>query len=72
MTEEFTTPPVLERLGMKGIINAQSWVTFLGGSIMPPEVLQAMTESASGCLQHLGCIVKLERLLPRLPEPTLA
>lgn len=41
------TPEPLARLGLQSVINAHSWVTFLGGSIMPPEVLQAMSESAN-------------------------
>ena len=34
-----------ERLGVKRVINGASWVTVLGGSIMPPEVLQAMVDA---------------------------
>ena len=42
-------PEVYKKLGISPIINAQSGVTALGGSIMRPEVLQAMTRaSASG------------------------
>ena len=39
-------PEVYKKLGVKPIINAQSWVTALGGSIMRPEVLQAMDDAA--------------------------
>jgi D-glucosaminate-6-phosphate ammonia-lyase len=40
-------PEVYKKLGISPIINAQSWVTALGGSIMRPEVLRAMDEAAS-------------------------
>ena len=33
---------VYDKLGVKCVINACSWVTTLGDSIMPPEVVQAM------------------------------
>jgi D-glucosaminate-6-phosphate ammonia-lyase len=39
-------PEVYKKLGIAPIINAQSWVTALGGSIMRPEVLRAMDEAA--------------------------
>ena len=38
---------VYKKLGISPIINAQSWVTALGGSIMRPEVLQAMDDAAN-------------------------
>jgi D-glucosaminate-6-phosphate ammonia-lyase len=38
---------VFERLGVKRVINGQSWVTALGGSIMSPEVVRAMGEATS-------------------------
>jgi L-seryl-tRNA(Ser) seleniumtransferase len=41
------TPEVYARLGIKPVINAQSWVTALGGSIMRPEVREAMAEAAT-------------------------
>lgn len=40
-------PEPYARLGVKPVINAQSWVTALGGSIMRPEVLRAMDEAAT-------------------------
>jgi len=40
-------PEVYKKLGVSPIINAQSWVTSLGGSIMRPEVLSAMDEAAN-------------------------
>jgi len=33
---------VYDKLGVKRVLNACSWVTTLGGSIMPPEVIQAI------------------------------
>ncbi|MCH8909500.1 MAG: aminotransferase class V-fold PLP-dependent enzyme [Chloroflexi bacterium] len=39
-------PEVYKKLGVSPVINAQSWVTALGGSIMRPEVLRAMDEAA--------------------------
>jgi L-seryl-tRNA(Ser) seleniumtransferase len=39
-------PEVYRKLGVAPLINAQSWVTALGGSIMRPEVLRAMDEAA--------------------------
>jgi uncharacterized pyridoxal phosphate-dependent enzyme len=42
-------PPenIYAKLGIKTLINAQGTYTTLGGSLMPPEVLQAMTEAAA-------------------------
>jgi L-seryl-tRNA(Ser) seleniumtransferase len=37
---------VYSRLGVKTLINAQGTVTAVGGSLMPPEVVQAMAEAA--------------------------
>jgi len=37
---------VYDALGVKRVINASSWVTTLGGSIMSPEVIQAMAGAA--------------------------
>ena len=39
-------PEVYRKLGVSPVINANSWVTALGGSIMRPEVLRAMDEAA--------------------------
>jgi len=49
-------PEVYKKLGVSPIINAQSWVTALGGSIMRPEVLQAMDDAASAFvdIKHLN------------------
>ncbi len=50
--EHLQVPEVYARLGIKPVINAQSWVTVLGGSLMPPEVLRAMDEAAK-CFVHM-------------------
>jgi D-glucosaminate-6-phosphate ammonia-lyase len=45
-----TTPfrsPLLDRLGLPSLINAASWLTSLGGSLMAPEVLAAMQEASA-------------------------
>lgn len=39
-------PDVYRKLGVKPVINAQSWVTVLGGSIMRKEVLEAMNDAS--------------------------
>jgi len=40
------TQSVYDRLGVRRVINGSAWVTVLGGSIMPPEVLKAMVDAA--------------------------
>ncbi len=37
---------ILEQLGVRRVINASATLTKLGGSLMPPEVVQAMSEAA--------------------------
>ena len=48
---------IYERLGIKRIINGSSWVTSVGGSIMPPEVVQAMADSVNAFvdMRELNC-----------------
>jgi D-glucosaminate-6-phosphate ammonia-lyase len=46
MTEQ-QWPEVYRKLGVKPVINAQSWVTALGGSLMRPEIRRAMDEAAT-------------------------
>ena len=38
--------PVYERLGVRRVINGSSWRTNVGGSLMPPPVVQAMEEAS--------------------------
>jgi len=40
-------PNVYKELGIKPVINARSWVTIYGGSIMKPEVIKAVEEASS-------------------------
>ena len=35
-----------QRLGVKRVINAASWITVYGGSLMPPSVVQAMDDAS--------------------------
>jgi L-seryl-tRNA(Ser) seleniumtransferase len=42
-----SVPGVYARLGVKPIINAGSWLTALGGSLMAPEVMRAMQEAST-------------------------
>ncbi len=48
-------------LGVRPVINAQATLTRLGGSLMPPEVLQAMNDAAR-------CFVDLHELQQRVGE----
>ena len=52
---------IFDALGVRRVINGHHWRTALGGSVMPPEVVQAMAESA-------GCFVDLEELYQRAGE----
>ena len=47
MIDKHDVPEVYARLGVTPVINAQSWVTMLGGSLMRPEVLHAMQEAST-------------------------
>ena len=40
------TENIYDRLGVRRVINGNSWVTVLGGSIMSPEVLKAMMDAS--------------------------
>jgi L-seryl-tRNA(Ser) seleniumtransferase len=50
-----------QSLGVRAVINAYATLTRLGGSIMPPEVIQAMNEAAA-------CFVDLNELQRRVGE----
>ncbi len=52
---------IYESLGIRPVINAQATLTRLGGSLMPSEVLDAMTDAAS-------CFVDLDELQLRVGE----
>ena len=47
MGEQLNLPECFERLGVKPVINGYSWVSFIGGSIMPSEVIEAMSAAAN-------------------------
>jgi len=51
------TADVYARLGVRPVINGVGTVTVLGGSLMPPEVIQAMNEAA----QHFVNIPELQK-----------
>ena len=53
MNNTYNVPEIYSRLGITPVINAQSWVTMLGGSLMRPEVLNAMHE-ASNCFVEMN------------------
>jgi D-glucosaminate-6-phosphate ammonia-lyase len=52
---------IYETLGIRPVINAQATLTRLGGSLMPPEVLEAMAEAAR-------CFISLDELQIRVGE----
>jgi L-seryl-tRNA(Ser) seleniumtransferase len=52
---------IYEELGVRPVINAHATLTRLGGSIMPPEVRQAMMEAAN-------CFIELDELQRRVGE----
>ena len=56
----------LDRLGVKRVINGQSWVTALGGSIMPPEVQRAMAETANCFVDMVDLNRKAGEVIARL------
>jgi uncharacterized pyridoxal phosphate-dependent enzyme len=58
---------IYERLGLRRVINASATLTRLGGSIMPPEVRQAMMEAAESFVD----IVEMQRAVSaRIAELT--
>ena len=40
------TPDIYKNLNIKTVINGKSWFTNLGGSLMKPEVLEAMNQAS--------------------------
>ena len=47
---------IYQSLGVRPIINATGTFTRLGGSLMPPEVVQAMSEAS----RHFVCLEELQ------------
>ena len=43
--ESHTGSAIFDRLGVSRVINARGWITAVGGSIMPQEVVDAMVEA---------------------------
>lgn len=59
--------PTLDRLGLRSLVNAASWLTSLGGSLMAPEVLAAMRDVSA----HFVDMAALNRVAgQRLAEVT--
>ena len=46
------TKNIYEELSIKTLINGKSWVTNLGGSLMKPEVLDAMNEASNAFVNY--------------------
>ena len=46
------TPEIYKNLNIKSVINGKSWFTNLGGSIMRPEVLDAMNEASNAFINY--------------------
>ena len=42
-----TGSAIFGRLGLGRVINGRGWITVVGGSIMPPEVIEAMTDAVN-------------------------
>ena len=42
-----TGSAIFDRLGLGRVINGRGWITVVGGSIMPPEVVSAMSEAVN-------------------------
>ena len=55
-------PEIYQKLGIKPVINARSWATALGGSIMPREVLDAMEDSSKSFID----IVELHKIAGKI------
>jgi L-seryl-tRNA(Ser) seleniumtransferase len=45
--EKSAKPSIYEAIGVKPVINAQGTMTYLGGSLMPPEVTAAWLEASN-------------------------
>ena len=46
------TPDIYKDLNIKTVINGKSWFTNLGGSLMKPEVLDAMSQSSNAFINY--------------------
>ena len=45
-------PDIYKNLNIKTVINGKSWFTNLGGSLMKPEVLDAMSQSSNAFINY--------------------
>lgn len=61
-----TAAPVYEKLGVKPVINGMGTVTILGGSVMHPEVLEAMNQAAQHYVYLPDLQVKAGEYIARL------
>ena len=57
---------IFQRFGIEKVINASSWVTVLGGNIMPQEVVTAMAEAAPIFLDMVKLNDKAGDLIARI------
>ncbi len=57
---------VYEKLGVKPVINAYGTLTYLGGSIMPPEVVQAIDEAAKSFVNMHELLEKSGRVVAEM------
>ena len=46
------TPDIYKNLNIKTVINGKSWFTNLGGSLMKPEVLEAMNQASDAFINY--------------------
>jgi L-seryl-tRNA(Ser) seleniumtransferase len=60
------TPDDYERLGVRRVVNAATTLTALGGTVLPPEVIAAMTAASTSCVSmeelHLAAGRRLAQL----------
>ena len=63
---------IYERYGVRRAINCMGWVTILGGSTMPPEVVQAMNEAVDWTVDLRELNEAAGDLIARLADETEA
>src|ERR1019366_3798227 len=49
-TTAMPTPNVYENLGIRRVVNAATTLTALGGTVLAPEVVDAMTAASTSCV----------------------
>lgn len=65
MSTQTSKESILKRMGIRRVINGRSWVTILGGSVMPPEVVEAMEEASHGYLELEDLYTKAGEVIAR-------